>query len=325
MIVGDELRAWVDDRNRQRETQAAIDAFGRRWNQGPVHQHFTAAMASLPNFSAESVADRIADVFSEIWWVDTLLDGLTEALRSDPCFDPPFRAVNSDIHSGLLVFEDENAIVAAGVSRADQLAAKKNKRRGPSSINFSGYVSVLKFVKAGGASFSFWEAPKITADFTAANAGRCHHTGTRQIRDGEVLVVDGRFQSYVIDHARSNLVVLQASIKRDQAPLSVEYDSRTREYVGCSATDDSACRIQMVTTLLRKLECAAAFPAIAAYLDHPDFFVRWHVMRELLGIDAAAAMPHLENMAASDPHPDVRAAAQGLLGRVAGALHRKAA
>ena len=37
---------------------------------------------------------------------------------------------------------------------------------------------------------------------------------------------------------------------------------------------------------------------MAGFLDHPDFFVRWHVMRELLGLDAAAALPHLKRMAA---------------------------
>ena len=94
------------------------------------------------------------------------------------------------------------------------------------------------------------------------------------------------------------------TIKPDQAPLSVEYDTRDASPMSAAAPrDDGASRIQMIATLLRKLGRDAAFPAIAAFLDHPDFFVRWHVMRELLGIDAAAALPHLKRMAARDPHP----------------------
>jgi hypothetical protein len=129
-------------------------------------------------------------------------------------------------------------------------------------------------------------------------------------------VVDGRQQSFVIEHACSNLVVLQASVKVDRAPVSAEFDSATGAYVGCSAADDSASRIQMLTTLLRKLGWDAGFPAIAEFLTHPNFFVRWHVMRELLGLDAEAALPHLERMAATDPHPENRRAARAVLDRL---------
>ena len=39
-------------------------------------------------------------------------------------------------------------------------------------------------------------------------------------------------------------------------------------------------------------------------------------MKELLGIDAKAALPHLKLMAARDPHPDARAAARQVLDRI---------
>ena len=121
---------------------------------------------------------------------------------------------------------------------------------------------------------------------------------------------------------------MQATVKPDQAPLSVEYDSTTFEYVGCAAADDSASRIQMIATLLRKLGGRGAFEAVAGFVDHPHFFVRWHVMRELLGIDAAAALPHLKRMAARDPHPETRRTARLVLDRIeapASAPKRKAA
>lgn len=327
MIIGDDLRAWASDPDRQRETSKAADHLSIRWNAGPVHQQFTAAMAALPPGDSGAVASAIRDLFGDDAWVETLLDALCEAARRDPYFEPPFRALNSDIHTGLVVFEDDNVSIAAGVSRVARLAAKKNGPRGGVSIGFTGQLGIFKFVKAGGALMSFWEVPEVTADFTAAGAGRCRRTGERRIEDGEILIVDGRFQSFVIEHAAANLVVLQASVKPGRAPLSVEYDAHSHRYVGCSAADDTASRIQMIATLLRKMDCEAAFPAVAAFVDHPDFFVRWHVMRELLGIDAVAALPHLRRMAAHDPHADTRRAARTVLDRVEGpaALSRKAA
>lgn len=133
--------------------------------------------------------------------------------------------------------------------------------------------------------------------------------------DGEIVVLDGRYQSFIIDHASSNLFILQATVKHGRAPIMVEYDSETHAYIGCSAADDSASRIQMITTLLRKLDCIAAFSAIATFVDHPSFFVRWHVVRELLGLDAIAALPHLKHMAATDPHPENRRVAREVLDR----------
>ena len=315
-MVGHELQDWLADRARQRRTQRAIDDFAAEWGRGLAHRRFDEAVAALPEQSAEAVAEAIRALFADDAWVDALIDGLARQMRADPFFDPPFRAINSDIHSGLIVFEDERVSVAAGVTGVVQLAAKKTAKRRATSVGFSGRVSVIKFVKAGGARIGFWEAPKITAGFSAAEAGQCRQTASRALADGDILVIDGRYQSYVIEHAGSSLVILQAEINLDQAPLGVEYDSATHAYVGCSANGDGASRIQMITTLIRKLDCAGAFDAVAPFLGHSDFFVRWHVMKELLGIDAAAALPHLKRMAAGDPHPEARRAARTVLDRL---------
>jgi hypothetical protein len=317
MIVGEALKAWTTNLDAQRETQKAIDAFGHDWGLGPIHRGFDAAMASLPvPCTAEQVANTVAALFADDSWVDALVSALAAKMQADPFFNPPFRNLGNDLHAGLLVFEDERVSITAGVTSALQMAAKKDRPRGGASVGFSGQLGVYRFVKSGGATLSFWEAPAIGPGFNAAEAGTCRRTDTRKISDGETLIVDGRRQSYVVEHMKSSFVLLQASIAVDQAPLSVEYDSETGAYVGCTATGDSSSRIQMITTLLRKLDHQAAFPAVAAFLDHPDFFVRWHVMKELLGLDVHAALPHLKRMAASDPHPDPRRAARAVLDRL---------
>lgn len=316
MAVGLELQQWIADRAGQRRTQQAIDGFARAWDRGPVQHCFDQAMAAIPAQTAEAVAAAVRALFADDGWIDTLIERLAGQLRADPMFDPPFRAVNSDIHAGLIAYEDERVSIAAGVVDAARLAAKKTAKRGATSVGFAGKVVVLKFVKAGGARISLWEVPPIGPGFSAAEAGRCARTGERDLADGDIVTIDGRRQSYVIEAARSNLLILQAEIALDQAPLSVEYDSASLAYVGCSATDDGASRIQMITTLLRKLGHEGAFDAVAAFLGHPDFFLRWHVMRELLGIDAEAALPHLHKMAAADPHPDARRAARQVLERM---------
>jgi hypothetical protein len=325
MAAGHDLQHWLSDAERQRATRRAVDGFAQRWNAGAVQHRFEEAFATLPAQTAEAVADAAAALFADEAWVDVLIAGLTAELAVDPYFEPPFRAINSDIHSGLIVFEDERVTIAAGVTGALQLAAKKNTPRAGTSIGFTGRMTVLKFVKAGDAVLSFWEAPEITPAFTAADAGRCRPAGERRLADGDILVIDGRRQGYVIERARASLLVLQAEINLDQAPVSVEYDSATLGYAGCSANGDGASRIQMIATLLRKLGGEGAFEAMAPFLDHSDFFVRWHVMREMLGVDGERALPHLRRMAARDPHREPRRAARAALDRLEAPKPRKAA
>lgn len=313
MAVDKQLQDLLTDRARLAEGRRAIEAFARGWRAGPVQQRIRDAIAGLPEPTGEQLAELAHELFADSAWVEMLIDSLCDQLRADPLFMPPLPVLTTEILKGLLVYDSAELSVAASVISLADLAAKKSRPRGRTSINFAGKISVIKFIRSGGASLSFWEVPQISGKFAKRDAGRCRRICERAIADGEVITIDGRRQSYVIEQARGNLVILHAEIKTDQAPLTLEYDSVSGEFLGCSAGDDRASHIQFIATLARKLDPQRAFEPIAGQLDHSEFFVRWHAMKELLGIDAAAALPHLKRMAARDPHPDVRRAARSVL------------
>jgi HEAT repeat protein len=135
----------------------------------------------------------------------------------------------------------------------------------------------------------------------------------RRIADGELLQLDGRRETFVIDHASSDLVYLQAVTSAGRAPLTVEYDSDTFGFVGASSTDEVSSRTQMMLALLRTMDRQDAVPLMIGLLGDKNFYARWQAMRELLALDAEAALPHLQAMAAADPHPEIRAAAAATL------------
>ncbi|HKR25645.1 MAG TPA: HEAT repeat domain-containing protein [Allosphingosinicella sp.] len=320
-----QLQDLLTDRARLAETRRSIQAFARGWGADPIQQRFRDAIAGLPEKTGERLAELAHGLLADSAWVDTLIDSLCGELRADPLFAPPLPVLATEILKGLLVYDSAELSVAASVISLSDLAAKKSKPRGPTSVNFPGTISVIRFVRSGGARLSFWEAPRIDGEFTKRGAGRCRRVGERLIADGEVITMDGRSQSYVIERARGNLVLVHAEIKTDQAPLVREYDSASGDFLACSAADDRASRVQLVATLIRKLDPQRAFEPIADQLDHGEFFVRWHAMKELLGIDTAAALPHLKRMAARDPHPDVRRAARSVLDGLAVPSRSKAA
>lgn len=313
MIIEKELRDWCADRSRQAGARAAAVAFAQSWSRSPSFRKVADAFRHTAD-SGEAVVETLCELFADHDWIEAAIDGLLAELRRDRFFEPPFAALNSDIHSGLLLYDDSSVSIALGVTGVTKLAAKKGVARGSTSIGFTGHHSVLKFIKAGGATISLWEAAAVGDAHNSSEAPTCWPVGKRELKDGDVLVFDGRRQSYVIEHATSDILLLQGTVKRGKVQLTTEYDSATLRYVGASATDEVASRVQMITTLLRKMKCTEAFPVIEQFLDDPHFFVRWHVMRELLGLDGPAALPHLERLASEDPHPDVRRAASAVLG-----------
>jgi HEAT repeat protein len=84
-------------------------------------------------------------------------------------------------------------------------------------------------------------------------------------------------------------------------------------FAGASSSDELSSRIQMMLSLLRSLDRQDAAPLFRSMLDSPNFFDRWHAMREFLALDPEQALPWLRVMAEQDPHPEVREAARSAL------------
>jgi hypothetical protein len=311
MIIGDELRRWLADTTSQDRTLDEIQAAGRRFVESAAMRRLLDELERADG--AEAVMQAASRFISDFEAGESLLGELIGSVAADPFHRPPFRPVASPLHLGLLLVEDPRVTIMLGVTRADALAEKRLGRTGPASITFDGQHALYRFLKADGAVISFWESPRIEAGFTAEDSGQCRLVGRRRIVDGEIIPIDGRFQSFLIDHAASDIVYLKAGTQIGAAPVSVEYDSDSHVFVGASGADEAGARVQTMVSLLRLLDRQDAAPAIEEALKHPHFYVRWHAMREFLALDAERALPSLRRMAASDPHPDVRAAAGATL------------
>lgn len=313
MIPGAALTAWLSDGEAQQRTNDKIHDAAREWSAAPpvarLYQDIAEASPRTPA-TMFAIARRFMD---DAEGMEAALRTLIATCRADPFFRPPFHPIASEIQDSLLLCFHRDLFISLGVTGVDLLASKKTARNGPASINFSGFPTLMRFVKAGGSTLSFWEAPAISDDFVVSQAGRCRLVGRRRIEDGEEFVVDGRYQSFVIEHSTSDIVFFQAVARAGCAPVAVEYDSDTLECIGASSTDEASSRLQMMVSLVRAMGRSDAFPLLEEALGSPQFYTRWHVMREMLALDPQAALPSLRRMAAHDPHPDVRATAEQTL------------
>jgi hypothetical protein len=313
MIANPALAAWLADRGAHNRSIGRIEDFARHWGRQPLMTEIERQLAALPKRTTAAVVEVARNFIGKDAEFALMMEALIASSAGDPFFRPPFAPVSSEIQTGLLLFHGADLSISLGTIGVDLLAAKKSGTREATSINFSGVTALYRYLKAGGATISFWEAPPITDDFVASRAGKCRLVGRRRIEDGEEILVDGRYEGFVIEHAASDMVYFSALIRPGAAPLAAEYDSKSLSFIGASSTDEVSSRVQMMVSVLRTMERDDALPLIEESLSSPNFYTRWHIMRELLAMDADAALPALRRMAAGDPHPEVRAAAQQTL------------
>ncbi len=288
---------------------ASSAASDRRLRRLPQLVRLEAALAAMAEEDSDAILATARALLDDDGAIEALVGPMVASARADPFYRPGLRTASGEVNHALVLWDQPRLTILLGTIGPDALAAKRTFGGGPASITFDGQVTLFRFLRAGGATLSFWEAPAIGPGFTAAASGRCRRVGRRRIEDGETLAVDGRRQSFVIDHAVADIVYLHASTPAGAAPLAVAYDSASLVMAGASATDESGSRIQMMLSLLRAMDRRDSAPAFAEALRASQFHARWQAMRELLALDAGLALPHLREMAAADPHPEVREAA----------------
>lgn len=309
MIPRKGLAEWLRDEAAQVASAARTEACARQLRDLPALDHLRHALEEAEEGGADSILAAARHFLDRSDGIGSCLDVLIEAARADPFFRPPLRTISSPVHSGLVLVDRPQLTLFVSVAGPDAMAAKRRSRSGAGSIAFPGQRCLYKVMRAGGATLSFWEAPEIRPSFTAVGSGRCRLAERRRMAEGEIFELDGRRQSFVVEHLESDFVYVQAQTPVGAAPLMAEYDSDTLEFVGASSTDDVGSRIQMMLSLLRIMDRQDAAPLFRQLLDSPHFYARWHVMREFLALDAELALPHLREMARADAHPEVRAAA----------------
>jgi len=311
MIADERLTGWLSDKSAQARSVDLSTEVGRLFRSHPAIARLEAGLAAAEG--AEAVLGVAQAFLEDPEAFGSCIAPLIEAARVDPFYRPPLRNGSTELHRGLLLLDDPRLTVFVAIASAEAVAAKRLARTGGASIVFPGTLSLYRFIKAGGATLSIWEAPEIEPGFSAAGSGSCQRVEQRRLSDGEIFALDGRRQTFVVDHAEADMVYLQATTPLDAAPLSVEYDSDSLGYVGASSTDEASSRAQMMLTLLRTMDRRDAAPVFEAMLASPHFYTRWAAMRDFLALDAEIALPHLQKMAKGDVHPEVREAASQTL------------
>lgn len=290
------------ERKRLIEARALSLGIARAWRERADYREIVAALG--PGVRADA-AER---VLAESDW-SRLLAPLVEALAADPFFEPPFRVHRDALRTGAVLVDAPGASISMSVIDGSALPS-------PATIVFPGYTTVTRYLKAGGARLRRWEVDPLTADFSAATAAPSRSLPPLALADDDIVRCDGRTRSHLLSDGHGPILALVATLRTGAAPLIREHRIADGALVRVASADEAASRTEMLLSFLRRSGRTDASDRFDAATRDPAFHTRWTAMREWLGLDALAALPRLTDMAANDPHPEVRLAAATTLSRI---------
>lgn len=304
----------VDDATRAAilAARAAAPETVRAWRRGPAHRALEVAFADCPADDPQPAMVRATELLGDGAWAGALLQPLLDALAADPLFEPPFKVNRDAGRIGAVLFDCPAVSLSACVTRA----AAMRQRAAPASVTFSGRMTVTRYIRAGGAVLLRWRSEPAGPYFRAGAAPPCREMPMLRLADGDVHAIDGHCEAQLVADAEGDLVTLVATIRSGAAPLMREHAIADGRLLRVANGDDRASRAEMLLAFLRLAGRADAGARFEEATHDPAFHLRWAAMREWLGLDARAALPRLEAMAASDPHAEIRDAATRTLASV---------
>jgi hypothetical protein len=276
-----------------------------------------AQFAGLADAEPDGVARQAEQVFETPDWIGPLFAPLLAALAADPWFEPPLRVARERARSGAILYEDKAVTIGLSLLSASAVRAAPL----PATIVASGRLTVTRYLRAGGATLLRWGVPPVGAECTAAAMSRARPLPPLALTDGAVVRHDGRSGAQLTIAPTGDILSLTATVRTRAAPMAREYDRASGDFIRMATNDEGAARAQLLLSLLRASAAAGADDAFDAATRDGAFFLRWSAMREWLAYDWRAACGRLRDMAADDPHPEVRGAARATLA----ALTRRAA
>ena len=218
---------------------------------------------------------------------------------------------NSDLSQSFLLLSRSHRYLTL-LTSIDPYMLRVNKSLHPDvekNVNFASGNSEV-FILKGAIRYRVWEVDPFDDSTDMASYEPNMRVGEPRLLEAGEVLREGDFMSVeYLPHDEPTLLV-HTQMMSGTAPLDISCSLTSRTLVRVAAPESRLSRYQMIATLMRILERDDAFDLVATLLAEPYHFLRWHGMRELIGLDAERALPLLQKMAETDPQPAVRRAAQ---------------
>jgi hypothetical protein len=304
------IDAFAADRVRQHAAFVAGQAVGERWHARADVKRLVAALDTLcndPPADVTAFGAAVQPFMADRRWLAAALDDALAAVAADPFVALPWRLLQRSVLGGAALIVRDGAHVALQWVDAAQLAKVAD-----TAVTFSFGMTLMLVLRASGLRVADYRLEP------GPDGDRAALVGQRSLADGDVLVADNGWQATQMLGAGGDALLLSFSFGMAQPgrPIRV-FDAGTGDFMRSGTSDSDASRLLPLLALPRVAGQRRGGDVFARLVRHRDRTLRWQSMREWLALDAAAALPALTAMAASDADAGVRTTAQQTLALVA--------
>lgn len=291
--------------------RSAADGLEARWRADDAQPDgIAAAFDAVAGMSPGTAVAALMPWLVETGWLGARLDAALALMAADPFARPPLRPVGGGGGAGGLILAGRGAVRLSLQIHPAGVAAP------PATLFIPGW-SAIHVLVCGGATLHRHDVAVSAAEaagaFSAAGASRSSSAIPRPLQTGETWAYDSARTAFTLSDVRADVLLLELAAQ-PPSPLPIRsYDVASGRLLHVSASRRGSSFRQMALTLLRSFGRTDAAPLFAAETQAEDFAARWSALREYVALDPAAARPHVERMAADDPHPEIRRAAAATL------------
>ncbi|MBW8783752.1 MAG: hypothetical protein JF593_03795 [Novosphingobium sp.] len=293
------IAALRDDDAPQRQAQAALFAAAGAWRDRPEVAAILVALESFGGGTALAELPRLAALFAPrdaaaLQFASGFVGELGRALSSQPLGHLPWRHFTDGTVSTLQLGRSGRATLTLTALDGAGLA----RRPTPVSVAFAA-GECRELVIAGGAT-----AELISGEPCGSNAVKLRREPLA-LEPGTVVTRNAARQALLVDAAPGCLVSLRLHRRPVVPEPTREYRLSDGALVHQAAGDPRQSRHELMLALLGRMGRSEAAPLLAEIAgdEASPGAVRWHALRECLGLDTGAGFAALTSVArtASDP------------------------
>jgi hypothetical protein len=254
---------------------------------------------------------RLCDAFFTEDKIQAIVAEEQRCADLNPFYGSSFQPIGGEFFGGMVLASTDQftAMLLALDGFEIDLAKQRNGER--RTLTFGGQETYLKFYRARDFPLQSWRIPTYGDDDDLAMLDMRFEEGPRHdCKAGDAIHFKANESFEYSSKVGSHALVLQIQMYRGGLPMALEFDFDTRRMVGASSPAQEPTRLQMLATAMRLFDRQDSCEQMERLLEHPSHYVRWHTMREYLGLNFERAWPHLERMRDQDPQAAVRRAAQ---------------
>ena len=238
-----------------------------------------------------------------------MLDEL-ELFSHDDVYLPSVMPIESDIANGISIFKDDNLSLSALCWNPIPLKLKKNKNaKGRKTISVNGEDISMRFLQSGSCVIEIWDTKPFERN-EPLEQRMLPNSKLIRVEDGDTLTLEGGRHAISIKSSDHPVIIISASTASTRTSVNAHYLEETGNLHSFTASEMRSSRIQSLSFLLCQLRYTRGAETIETLLNHPDHFVRWSLMRDLLALDSDRGILRLIEMSERDAHPQVREAAR---------------